>query len=272
MKTTAYVYKWTHIPTLKWYVGVRTRKGCHPGDGYLTSSKHVKSSIKSHPNEWQQTVIATGNPDEMRDLESEILNLFDAKRDSRSFNLHNCDGKFVRKAGILVNWSEESRKAASQRQKNRKASPETIAKMKSIKRTQAFKDNLSKLNKGRKGKPFTEEQKKAQSARIKAFYDKLTPEQVKAKCDQWSGKIKGPNPRMSCIRCKFELSNSHFTRHWLGIRCNDRYEKGSKELESQASCLECKKILSGRIITQHYGSNRCIERKIKASNDIQTSK
>lgn len=27
--TTAYVYRWAHIPTEKWYVGSRTAKGSH---------------------------------------------------------------------------------------------------------------------------------------------------------------------------------------------------------------------------------------------------
>lgn len=35
--TTAYVYRWTHIPTGKWYVGSRTAKGSHPNDGYYVA-------------------------------------------------------------------------------------------------------------------------------------------------------------------------------------------------------------------------------------------
>jgi len=27
METVAYVYKWTHVPTGKWYIGSRTRSG-----------------------------------------------------------------------------------------------------------------------------------------------------------------------------------------------------------------------------------------------------
>jgi hypothetical protein len=84
-----YVYKWTHIPTLKWYVGSRTKKGCHPDDGYICSSKYVKPLIQSMPNEWQRTIIATGTLEEMKELEREILTATDAMNDPRSFNLSN---------------------------------------------------------------------------------------------------------------------------------------------------------------------------------------
>ena len=93
--TIAYVYKWTHIPSLRWYVGSRTAKGCHPGDGYICSSKYVKPLIMESINEWKRDIIATGSPKDMYDLETEILRLFDAKNDARSLNRHNNDGRSV---------------------------------------------------------------------------------------------------------------------------------------------------------------------------------
>jgi hypothetical protein len=53
METVAYVYKWVHIPTGKWYIGSRTRVGSHPNDGYYCSSKTVKPLILANPNEWK---------------------------------------------------------------------------------------------------------------------------------------------------------------------------------------------------------------------------
>jgi hypothetical protein len=92
--TTAYVYKWTHLPTLKWYIGSRTASRCHPDDGYICSAPSVKKMIKANPNEWQRTIVNTGDPELMYDLETEILQLFDARNDMRSFNLHNNTGDF----------------------------------------------------------------------------------------------------------------------------------------------------------------------------------
>lgn len=92
---TAYVYKWVHLPTLRWYVGSRTAKNSHLNDGYICSSKTVKPLIIENPQEWQRFILGIGLPQEMRELESEILISVNAKDDARSFNKHNQDLKFV---------------------------------------------------------------------------------------------------------------------------------------------------------------------------------
>lgn len=91
----AFVYKWTHTPTLNWYVGVRTKAGCHPNDGYICSSKLVKPLILLYPDDWKRTIIATGSAADMIALEVKILDCADAKNDLRSYNKHNGDGKFT---------------------------------------------------------------------------------------------------------------------------------------------------------------------------------
>jgi hypothetical protein len=93
--TIAYVYKWTHIPTLKWYVGSRTATNCHPDDGYICHSKDIKPLIVENSIEWSREIIATGTQQEMYELETTILSTLDAKNDPRSFNKHNNDGIFV---------------------------------------------------------------------------------------------------------------------------------------------------------------------------------
>ena len=92
--TIAYVYKWTHIPTMKWYIGSRTAKNCHPSDGYICSSKVVKPMILENATEWKREIVSVGTSTEMIDLEKTILQLSDAKNDNRSFNQHNGDGLF----------------------------------------------------------------------------------------------------------------------------------------------------------------------------------
>lgn len=92
--TTAFVYKWTNISTLQWYIGSRTRKNCHPNDGYVCSSKTVKPLIVENAINWVREIVDTGTPVEMRELEQEILVLFDAVNDSRSLNKHNATSKF----------------------------------------------------------------------------------------------------------------------------------------------------------------------------------
>lgn len=95
MDNQAYVYKWTHVPTMKWYIGSRTAKKSHPNDGYVASSKVVLEMYNENPTDWQREIIAVGDPKEMRLLEFQILDSLDAKNDLMSFNLHNGDGKFT---------------------------------------------------------------------------------------------------------------------------------------------------------------------------------
>jgi hypothetical protein len=85
----AYVYKWTHLPSLMWYVGSRTSKNAHPNDGYICSSKIVKPLIQATPEEWSREIIEVGTRQAMKKLEAEILQLFDAAADPRSFNKNN---------------------------------------------------------------------------------------------------------------------------------------------------------------------------------------
>jgi hypothetical protein len=94
MKTEAYLYKWTHMPTNRWYIGSRTRKNCHPNDGYICSSRLVKPYILENRSEWVRELICIGEPEYIRILEGRYLELLDAKNDPRSFNKHNGDGKF----------------------------------------------------------------------------------------------------------------------------------------------------------------------------------
>lgn len=108
---TAYVYKWTHIPTLKWYVGSRTAKNAHPDDGYICSSTLVKPMIVKNPEEWKREIISVGEPEDIFNLETEILNLFDARNDTRSFNGHNNDGIYY------VRLTDEARRQMSDRMK-----------------------------------------------------------------------------------------------------------------------------------------------------------
>ena len=98
---TSFVYKWTHLPTGKWYIGSRTAKGCHPEDGYISSSQIIIPLIKQNPKEWYREIIEIGEPTEMVKLETTLLESLDAKNNPMSFNQHDGDGKFTR-TGVTV--------------------------------------------------------------------------------------------------------------------------------------------------------------------------
>lgn len=67
---TTFVYIWRHSPSYKFYVG--SHKGTTT-DGYITSSDIINESIKRDRDDWVREIIAQGNEQEMRDLETELL-------------------------------------------------------------------------------------------------------------------------------------------------------------------------------------------------------
>jgi hypothetical protein len=137
MTTVAYVYKWTHIPTGKWYIGSRTKAGCHPHDGYYCSSKEVKPLIKQSPKEWEREILATGIPENMLALETKYLVDGNAKQDPMSFNRHNGDGKFTTLGRIEPDAIKQKR----------------IEKLRGIKRSEEALKNLKASNQKKANDP-----------------------------------------------------------------------------------------------------------------------
>ena len=216
---TSFVYKWIHLPTGKWYIGSRTAKGCHPEDGYISSSQLIKPLIKQNPTEWKREIIKTGSPDEMIKLETTLLESLDAKSNLMSFNQHNGDGKFTR-TGVVV--SEETRKKQSESIKkvhpNRgKPSPNRgkIASEETRK-----KQSESKL--GKKRKPFTEQTRdKIRQAKLGSnnpSYGKTPSEVTREKLRQAN---QGKKETFTCPHCGKVGSGGSMTR-WHFDNCKSR--------------------------------------------------
>jgi hypothetical protein len=196
---TSFVYKWTHLPSGKWYIGSRTAKGCYPEDGYISSSQLIKPLIKQNPAEWEREIVKTGSPEEMIKLETTLLESLDAKNNPMSFNQHNGDGKFTR-TGVTV--SEETRKKQSETIKrihpNRgKPSPN---KGKIASKETRRKQSEAKL--GKKRKPFTEQTRdKIRQAKLGSnnpSYGKTPSEETKEKLRQAN---QGKKEISTCPHC-----------------------------------------------------------------------
>ena len=216
---TSFVYKWIHLPTGKWYIGSRTAKGCHPEDGYISSSQLIKPLIKQNPTEWKREVIKTGSPEEMIKLETTLLESLDAKHNPMSFNQHNGDGKFTR-TGVVV--SEKTRKKQSESIKkihpNRgKPSPNRgkIASEETRK-----KQSESKL--GKKRKPFTEQTRdKIRQAKLGSnnpSYGKTPSEETREKLRQAN---QGKKETFTCPHCCKVGSGGSMTR-WHFDNCKEK--------------------------------------------------
>jgi hypothetical protein len=187
MLTQPYVYKLTHVPSNRWYVGARYAKGCHPQDEYMSSSKIVKSLFQSDPLNWKKEIVMTGTVDKVCELETFILQETDAKNDEQSFNQHNNDnvlfrggwnkGQKMDKEWIARVWDDERREATRQRrlglsspskgtkwsdESKKKRSIAGIGKCLGIKRSEETKSRIGIASKGRPQKAWKDPIRKAE--------------------------------------------------------------------------------------------------------------
>jgi len=132
MVTQAFVYRLTEQSTGRWYIGSRTRQGCHPNDGYICSSREVLARYKANPQDWVRTIVEIGEPLAMRKLENFLLSFYDAANHPDSYNKHNGFGmKSFDKTGIKE--SDATRRKKSQAHMGKKR-PDHAEKMRGRKR------------------------------------------------------------------------------------------------------------------------------------------
>ena len=66
----AFVYCWTDIKTRKLYIGFH--KGLD-SDGYICSSKYMKTEYEKRPNDFTRQIIAHGSVSDMKHFEYVLL-------------------------------------------------------------------------------------------------------------------------------------------------------------------------------------------------------
>lgn len=239
-QTQAFVYKWTHLPTLRWYIGSRTAQGCCPTDGYICSSRLVRPLVESAGSEWTRTVVATGEPADMLELETVILETVDARSDPRSYNQHNGDGRFTtlgvepHNKGKYIprnkpSWNSgkkcpehsERMKGRVAHNKGKAMSEEQRLKMVEIHNNRS-EETCQKISNALKGKKQTDESNAKRSATLKGT--KQSVEWIEKRIASKRGKpnigasiaLKGrPKPKLVCrLIDRKEMSISNYIQ-WV---------------------------------------------------------
>ena len=219
--TVAFVDKWTHIPSLKWYVGSRTAKGCHPDDGYIASAKLLKNHILENKDEWKREIISIDSVKNVLNLETEILQMFDARYDPRSWNRHNNDGIIVitgdknpmKDPAVAKTLADAIRGDNHWTHKlNGKEHPQKGQKRPTItgdKHPNKNPLNAAKISKSHTGKkhPYQEGDKNVMHRPevVKQFLGK----------NHWTNKIEN---QLTCEHCYAIMMKSNYTR-WHGKKC-----------------------------------------------------
>jgi len=226
MRTLAFLYKWVHIPSGKWYVESRSAKGCHPNDGYICSSKKVEPMILENKNEWVREILVIGNPEYIRNLETKYLNHIRAAQDSNSFNKCNSSGKVIFKEGN-ANPMKDPEICKKQHEKikgnkhwtrnlNGKVHPQKGQKRPTISgelHPNKNPTNAEKISKSHKGRIHTYMLGEKNVMKDPKIASKISGE------SHW---VNNPINRRSCEFCGIEnISKSNYSR-WHGDKCKNK--------------------------------------------------
>ena len=112
----AFVYCWSDRKTAKVYVGMH--KGSFD-DGYVCSSKHMMPEYKARPQDFTRQIVGVGTLNDCRALEIALLKKIVLDKDT-------CYNKV---AGKFIVMSEDAKERGRLAKVGKKASPETIEKM-----------------------------------------------------------------------------------------------------------------------------------------------
>jgi len=153
--------------------------------------------IQSNPTEWKREIITTGSPKEIQQLETDILHLFDARNDPRSYNRTNGGGVFGRTKGCKIANTENYKKAAQKK---------------------AQDPAWCSIFKGRKHGPMKESAKQ-KLREIDRVWSKGK--------NSWWAKL-DHKPMVSCLKCHREITFNLLGKHQWGSRCKAAFME-SKE-------------------------------------------
>jgi hypothetical protein len=228
-ETVPYIYKWTHIPTGKWYIGSKTRKGWNPSrhEEYICSSKEVKPMVLENRNEWEYEILHTGDAKYISQLETEILTKLDAKNDPMSFNQHNSDGLYNRTGTThsqkTLDKMRKSHLGQSPWNKGKKHSAEHIENAAKSKRgvKTGQRSESAKQKQAEKMKDKTPWNKSKQSGQIP--WNKGIPRDKNTIIkDQDTKKRNGTGSyqKLTCPHCSKIVDKPNYNR-WHGEKCKN---------------------------------------------------
>lgn len=160
----AFVYCWTDHKTNMLYVG--SHKGTED-DGYVCSSKYMMEEYTKRPEDFTRQIVARGNVDDIRKLETKILQSVNAKKDKMFYNKHQNDGLFYN-GWTGKTFTEEHRKKLSIAASKRIRTKEHIEKLHEGRRkSKNSEEHIRKIKENNTGKKHTEESRKKMSQSLK---------------------------------------------------------------------------------------------------------
>ena len=220
--STAYVYKWTHMPSMMWYIGSRTAKGCCTDDGYICSSKIVRPLIEGKLSDWKREIVATGSKEDMLSLEEDILVLFDAANDMRSFNRRN---SVMRKDGSNTTGKKRIHHGTKQLMVKENELPLFLEL--------GWKTGYSEqtLKKYRDAVPDYSGEKNPMYGK-----KRVAPNKGVAMLDEQKNKLRVPKKKVARECCGIVCSDGNYMR-WHGTNCKKQKNSGATNLVAHTNLV-----------------------------------
>jgi len=228
-----YLYKWTHIPSKKWYIGSKSSKNCHPKnhEKYICSSKIVKPMVKENRCEWIYEILVIGNAQYIRNLEKRYLKYLKAKDDPMSFNQSNAACEYDRTGTRDSLETRYKKSIARQGEKNPMFG-----------KTGTLSPHY--------GKSYSEERKLKQSIGVK-LYAKNRPTSHN---ENISKSLKG-NPNVGVAGEKngmYGKPASDYNKQMSTLK-NSGENNPMRQLRNQKQCEHCNKIIAKNHYTMFHG-------------------
>lgn len=217
-----FTYYLFHIPTGKKYYGVRTAKGCHPNElwvTYFSSSKEVKLLREQYGDQSFQYEIRKifSSPTEALEWEEKFLTRINAAGRVDWLNKHNGGKNF---SFVNKTFTSESL---------RKIALASVGRPSSRKGTRASEETRKKLSESRKGskhfyygKHLTCEHRKNISKAKTGISTKPRSEETRRKISE---KNKG---KLRSFETRKKMKDNH-TRPWLGKQLSEEHKNKISE-------------------------------------------
>lgn len=161
MKRYGYIYKITHTPTKRYYIG--QHKSSEFDDSYWGSGHIIRSLYEKHPKEeFTREVLAWAEtPEELNDLEMKFVDVASLKN-NKCLNLKTGGGVGSVYSKVVREKISKSLKGHTSYWKGKKLPEEAVRKMKLAKQD-VSKETRRKISEAKKGQKPSEEAKKKMS-------------------------------------------------------------------------------------------------------------
>lgn len=163
----SFVYEWTNTDNDMKYIG--SHKGT-VDDGYISSSKYFLKDYRSNPSKFIRNIISFGNVEDMRELESRLLQEVNAASNPQYYNKHNQNGKFVCQGHTEETKSKMKKRVPWNKGKKNIYNEETLIKMRKA------KENFVPWNTGMSPSEDTRKKLSEYKGENHHFYGKKRPE------------------------------------------------------------------------------------------------